>query len=477
MKKVHLFLCRLIIILTFITHCKKNVTLESPLITGPIEGFVSEEDTFYVTSIDPDTDSFAYLIDWGDGSFSRWSEFYGSSDTVQFYHKFACENIYSVKALAKNTDGDTSIWSIPHQIKIFSELNIKWSFPSPMGAFTELWSLPAAIGSHGTVYVVLDWTLCAVDYSGVLKWSKYFPDYPLTTPSIAIDGTVYIGVGNNQFIALNSDGSIKWSYSVASPTAGSIANDGTIYFGSLDSCVYALNPNGTLKWSYRVDGRIYATPIIGVSGDIYFPADDGFYYAVSQSGTLLWKIRIPSSSYFWHNSGAIASDGTIYILPNEDALYAIKSDGFIKWHISVENYIYSNCSPVIGSDGTVYVAGKNGLYAISPTGSVLWSYKGECWGTPAITTDGNILVPMNGEIYLIKCNGTGRSKTKITYKYPDGRIGTVPVVANDGTIYDIGYKEAQAILFAIIGNKPLQESPWPMYMHDARHTGCALNNK
>ncbi|MEO0136908.1 MAG: PQQ-binding-like beta-propeller repeat protein [candidate division WOR-3 bacterium] len=448
--------------------CGRNKNPGVPSITGPTEVFVGEEDTFFVSAVDPDEDSLSYLIDWGDGNFTRWSDYYASGDTGSFTHRFATESLYYLKAIAKDLNGDTSDWSSLLAIEVLSELQLKWLFTA---SGVELWSEPPAIGYDGTIYVVLEWRLYALDPFGNQKWSYYVADFPITSPAIGADGTIYVGVGSGEFVALNTDGSIKWSYPAPSPTGGAIGIDGTIYFGSGDSCLYALNPDGTLKWRYKADAKVNATPIINSNGNIHFPAGDGYYYAVSPGGDLIWKTKITSDASWWHTAGAISSDGTIFTIPNGQGIYAIKSDGSIKWHLPIEVDFPSINSPVIGPDGTIYIAGKDSLFAISQNGSIIWTHQGESSGTPMVISDGSIIVPMQSEIYLFSNKGRARSKTKITCRYSRSYIGYAPTIDNNGTIYDIGYKELVTTLFAIQGRDSLALSSWPMYQHDPQHTG------
>ena len=56
-----------------------------------------------------------------------------------------------------------------------------------------------------------------------------------SSPAIGTDGTIYVGIGDDNLYALNrADGSLKWKYATgrrlrSSPAIGA---DGTIYVGS-----------------------------------------------------------------------------------------------------------------------------------------------------------------------------------------------------------------------------------------------------
>mgnify|MGYP000169457669 CR=1 FL=1 len=92
-------------------------------------------------------------------------------------------------------------------------------------------------------------------------------------------------------------------------------------------------------------------------------------------------------------------------------------------------------SPVIASDGTIYVGNKdNELVALTPGGSVKWVYgtNGNIrYSTPAIADDGTVYVgSADGKLYAIRSNGTLRWATPT-----GGAVKTSPAIAPDGTIY------------------------------------------
>ena len=65
------------------------------------------------------------------------------------------------------------------------------------------------------------------------------------------------------------------------------------------------------------------------------------------------------------SSPAVGSDGTIYIESEDYSVYALGSDGYLKWQRNVNVFPYS--SPAIGTDGTIYVASWDGyFYALNP---------------------------------------------------------------------------------------------------------------
>jgi hypothetical protein len=103
-----------------------------------------------------------------------------------------------------------------------------------------------SIGGDGTIYAT-GRSLYAVDPTGKVKWSFNLSLDSHSTPAIDNEGTIYFGCNTTRtaadsinFIALNSDGSVKFKLCLRSPDGSvpdidshpSISSDGSIYVGS-----------------------------------------------------------------------------------------------------------------------------------------------------------------------------------------------------------------------------------------------------
>jgi outer membrane protein assembly factor BamB len=225
-----------------------------------------------------------------------------------------------------------------------------------------------------------------------------------------------------------NNGSLKWKFKIGETVSSpSIAADGTIYVGS-DS-LYAINPNGTLKWKFQTSNSILSSPAIASDGTIYIGSWDYYFYAINPDGTLKWKFK----TGWIYSSPAIASDGTIYV-GSEDSylyafLYAINPDGSLKWEFKTGSWIDS--SPSISSDGTVYVGSKDCyFYAIYPNGTLKWRYQTGSWieSSPAIASDGTIYVGSDDD-----------------YLYAINTINTYTIIAKAGSGGSISPSDTTAV--------------------------------
>lgn len=119
---------------------------------------------------------------------------------------------------------------------------------------------------------------------------------------------------------------------------------------------------------------------------------------------------------------------------------------FQVWKFQTGEAIVS--SPVVGADGTIYVASYDRTnYALTPGGSNQWTFAlpeptyiwfgtyTAVYGTPAIGPDGTVYVPAeNGRLHALNpTNGTPKWSYPTAYK--ENAIYTSPAVGSDGTIY------------------------------------------
>jgi PQQ-like domain len=153
-----------------------------------------------------------------------------------------------------------------------------------------------------------------------------------------------------------------------------------------------------------------------------------------------WSIElVPEGSVGIQNTPVIGSNGTIYVV-HYGSVHAINPDGSQKWIFTAEqspSYTSSwmslhYLSPVIAKDGTIYALSGYFLYAINPDGTLKWKFEhsGVCGGSqPTISTDGTIYLSGN---FLTAVTASGSKKWEIA-------LGNCKsVIDSAGTIYVSG---------------------------------------
>jgi hypothetical protein len=264
------------------------------------------------------------------------------------------------------------------------------------------------------------------------KWTFVTGGDIQSSPSIAKDGTIYIGSYDGIFYAFNPDGTKKWVFKTGGPviSTSAIAADGTIYVGSKD--LYALNPNGTQKWFFTAGGSVKSSPVIGKDGTIYV-AMGAYFYAINPDGTNKWTSKFNYTGF--ESSPALGTDGTIYIGTGgrgQDDLIAFNPDGSEKWRFVAPDPVQG--SPSIGTDGTIYFgAYDNKIYAFNPDGTKKWDCDtgNSIHAGIAIGADGTIYIGSYDEkFYAITSDG----KVKWTFLTKSVARST-PIIDANGTIY------------------------------------------
>ncbi len=375
--------------------------------------------------------------------------------------------LYAVRAKATD-DAGAYAFSEPISIIVLAPTNI-----SPPG--TVLWRLPVeevtagpAVGPDGTVYVTVGNPLAklyALTPAGAKKWEAHLGSIP-GAPSVAADGTIYVS-GNNMFRAFNPDGTLRWSYAppfthYISPPA--IAYDGTIYFAAgTPQTLYALRSDGSLKWTFEI-GEGTDAPIVGGDGTIYFGVYYNGFYALHPDGTRKW--HYPIDGYNIH--GAIGKDGTIYV-SGSDTLFALTPEGGKKWEARLGPVAQGASPPVVGADGTIFVRCDLELkvFAFNPDGSTKWEFApggnvGGASTSPTIDSQGNIYSGSGFGFYAISPSGSR------LWSFINDWWSTASALTPEGILY-FG---AGGNVYAVRANAGLGQDPWPMFQRDLRRTGA-----
>jgi peptide/nickel transport system permease protein len=136
-------------------------------------------------------------------------------------------------------------------------------------------------------------------------------------------------------------------------------------------------PGGQISASDRIDP--YGTSFMNFTG----PADP----------KKLWMINHPAG---FSGSPVISTDGIIYVAGLDAILIALNPDGTLRWKTSLPESPIGSLA--LGPQGIIYVTdSKGGLSSFSQDGNLLWTYTTENFGKP---NHGPIVAP-NGSIYYL----------------------------------------------------------------------------
>ena len=134
-------------------------------------------------------------------------------------------------------------------------------------------------------------------------------------------------------------------------------------------------------------------------------------------------------------SPVIGSDGTVYVGSTDGFFYALNSsDGSIKWTNSDPmGFVVS--SAAIGASGTLYFGcNDSNLYAVnSSDGTTAWTYAtgAPITSSPTVAADGTIYVgSWDGNLYAV--SSTGSLVWQFTTALP---VESSPAIGADGTVY------------------------------------------
>jgi len=196
-------------------------------------------------------------------------------------------------------------------------------------------------------------------------------------------------------------------------------------------------PTSTPKWTVSLGTNIPSSPIIGSDDLIYIGTESGKFYKVSPSGSK--ELFYDTQTNGTVQTPVLSSDGTIYIIDNY-YIYALSPDGQLKWKYLISDGTEGPSSPTIASDGTIYIGSSYYLYAFNPNGELVWQSallsNGRWIKLPVLGSDrtiytvGKVGSYLSGRyVYALDPqNGHGLWESDSSY------FSTAPALSNDGII-------------------------------------------
>lgn len=441
-------------------------TVQSTATPGEISAYILSDDSPLVDDAIQFTYNPAYLptssaaswnYDFGDGT---------SSTQQNPVHTFTKIGVYEVKVSIK--DDQNNVYNDSKKVYVWGE---KWSYN--LGAAVNP-QIPT-IASDGTIYIGSEDNnkFHAINPSGTLRWIYTdITDNVYSTASIGDDGTIYVGSKDNFLHAINPNGTQKWKFNLGADAIFStpaIASDGTIYISSDSDKLFAVNPNGTQKWVFTTAGfDIRSSPAIAKDGTVYIASDDKNLYALNPSnGTSIWSFPLDGVV---EGSIALDTDGTVIVTTDKATgqgnVVAVKPDGSQKWNTAIAGRMIS--SPAIAK-GRVYFGTKESKQLVAlnaASGSTSWTYTvGDIIvASPTVDKNGAIYFgSFDNNFYVLNPNGTEKYKINL-----GNRIWSAAAIHSDGTVYFGGYdSKLHAYEFFAEGLSP---DAWPTFGKNVKHT-------
>jgi len=332
-----------------------------------------------------------------------------------------------------------------------------------------------------------------------------------STPAVCPDGSIVFVASERNFAPgstardllyrLSSNGQLQWTFNInpgsqatvdVGQSAPSVASDGVIYAAA--GWLYAINPDGTLKWKrYHQPAAedIRNAPVIGPDGVLYFVYHNIPLSALDPNdGHTLWSCDLGVNDHVLA-SPAIGADGRIIVAANPGIVYAVSPTGEILWSFDTASIGYTctlRSSPAIDEDGTIYLGTNTGnpasiFLALHPTGTVKWIFEpadlpGEVpsshfdiYSSPAIGADGIVYFGQEfGRVYgLHPQNG----EIQCMVETKSGITWSSPALSSAGTLF---ISDLSGRLYAIKTSSPglKAQASWPKFRHDNQNSGVAV---
>jgi len=177
------------------------------------------------------------------------------------------------------------------------------------------------------------------------------------TPTLARRGVLALASGQ-LLTLLDPRGQLRRQVSLggraSSPAA--VGDDGTIWVTTYEGTLVAIDSGGRVRSRTELGSRAALGLAIGHDGSVRVPTLTAGLLCVGPAGGVRWTV--PSSIRI--NAPVVIDEDDTTLMVVRDRVIAVEADGTERWRFVVGNGNHLGQSPVLGADGTIYVALRGG---------------------------------------------------------------------------------------------------------------------
>lgn len=278
--------------------------------------------------------------------------------------------------------------------------------------------------------------------------------------SLFLDGSCVIDENNNIYYITNDryvqtlhkrseDGSFLWKFQFegiwGNGTTPVLTSENTIYIHGLKQTIYVLNDDGSLARIIALDRPIESNIMLDKDGNLYFLTEGPNHDLVSitPEGVPRWTLSAPDRFGTGELPLVFSPEGNTLYASTRDSLYAIGTDGSIKWKYGTKYFVGRK---MVDNDGNIYFDDfmDSSIVSIYPSGELRWKvYYHELniirisSYAPTMDTNGNNNVYISGRSdqtpkwYFSSYSQEGELNWSVETPY---QLYETPVILSDGRI-------------------------------------------
>jgi outer membrane protein assembly factor BamB len=354
---------------------------------------------------------------------------------------------------------------------------VRWRFAGDLGVASDV---NPVVGQAGAIHVSNGKELSAFSPAGRPLWTGATPLLWHCEPAVTEDGRILATGRDGNLHCVAADGASRWVFRgedqlVTKPCQ---RGQGTIYVGGEKGTVYAVSDAGDLIWRFRTPHRNSPLICAGPDGAVYCTVNQyRTLYALDAEGRERWRLELADGL---HGEAMTVSREGLLLVRQGHALLGLDAMGRTVWTFSTPfepveppPLLPPECEasfppgmwgppippppprrdslevgPVQGPDGTIYLWGRAGFYALDAEGAGRWSCALEArtlYGRGiGVANDGTILAWTRNCLYVLDPAGEVGQRRRCAQQREIGGVGlgrdVLYLVTTDGYLQALTWR-------------------------------------